>query len=176
MQILEVGKKFELFKTNNMIGKEGCVLEVLQDGMFCVSVYLKDMSIREKKALKEDIIKVKLFKDDKHLILPMFKYGNILKFGLIFDPLKYIDERKENIFKSNMVIIVGIESISGMIETIRYCNMPKKLFMALMVQRDYALRIDGFSLKYDRWFNDLYNRYSDDELWERGEYIGKMGE
>lgn len=54
--------------------------------------------------------------------------------------------------------------------------MPKKLFMALMVQRDYALRIDGFSLKYDRWFNDLYNRYSDDELWERGEYIGKMGE
>ena len=127
MHVLQVGKKFELFKINNMIGKEGCVLEVLQDGIFCISVYLKNMSIKEKKALKEDVIKVKLFKDDNHLILPMFKYGNILEFGLIFDPLKYIDKRKDNMFKSNMIIIVGIESINGIIETIRYCNMPKRL-------------------------------------------------
>jgi len=176
LKSLEVGKEFWLFKTNKMLGVYCCVLEVLSDGIFCVSVYLNNMSAKEKKALKNDIIRVKLFRDSDYFILPMFKYGNNLEFSLIFDPLKYIDERKDNMFKSNMVIVVGIESSNGVIETLRYCNMPKRLYLALMVQRDSASKVDGFSEKYNKWVNDLYRRYSDDELWDRGVYVGKMGE
>jgi hypothetical protein len=173
---LEVGKPFELFQGVNLVGQTGAFLEALYGGGYMISIYLNNMTAVEKKALSTGTIKTKIFKDDYHLILPMVNFNNVLYFSLIFDPLKYKDDRQNTLFNSNLVTIVGIESNNNIVQTLRMANMPRRLFLALMMQRDKAKDIENYSKRYDRWVNDLYSRYTDEQLWNMAEYVGKMGE
>lgn len=175
--MIKVGESLELFKTTGMEGKDGAVMESLEDGQFCISVFLTNMSEKEKKLLKDANITVKLFKDTDYFLLPLTGFSDKLNFSLIFDPFKYKDKkRKENLYKSNMVTVIGVESTTNIVQAIRYCNMPRKLFLAMIVAYDTAKEIKGFSKRYDRWVDDLYSRYTDDQLWQMATYIGRMGE
>lgn len=180
--LLEVGKPFTMFKNSKMLGNDGAILELLESkgkGEWFIGIYLTNMSRKEELSLRNSKIIVKLIKETESFILPIMGYSD-LTFSLIFDPLKYIDNRKNILFDitkiNNMVTIVGIESTTNTIKTLRYANMPKKLYLALMQQYEHAKIVENFSEKYDRWIDDLYNRYTDEQLWQMGTYIGKMGE
>lgn len=180
--ILEVGTEFNLIKDKKILGQDGAVLELLEGegkGSWFILIYLTNMSNKEEQVLHNSKITVKLIKETESFILPMMSYSK-LQFSLIFDPTKYKDERKSLLFDmtkiSNMVTIVSIESTTNIIKTIRYVNMPKKLYLALMQQYEHAKDDKKFSQKYDNWIDDLYNRYTDDQLWQMATYVGRMGE
>lgn len=99
-----------------------------------------------------------------------------LIFELNLDPTLYKDGRGQNLLKSNMLTIVGIESTTNIINTLRYCNFPTRLYTKMITVWDRAKDIENYSQKYTRWVNDLDNRYSLIQLWDVANYAGKMGE
>lgn len=172
---IEVGTPFEYF-TGDMLNMNGAVLEAIYNGGFMLVVYLNNMTLKEKQALESGKVEVRLIKETDTFLMPLIKFDKQLEFGLIFDPTKYTDERKDILFKSNMVTIIGIESTTNTINTLRLANMPMRLFRLFIGSWEQAKSIENFGQKYNAWVDDLYNRYSDDELWKMGVYIGKMGE
>ena len=75
-----------------------------------------------------------------------------------------------------MILMVGVESNTNKIQTLRQFNMPMKMYMALITQFKNGKEQPDYNAKYTRWINDLDDRYSLLQLWDIATYIGKMGE
>lgn len=174
--ILKVGEKFNIFKTHDMDKKDGAILESLEDGQLFISVFLSNITKQERMTLKEVKVTVKLFQDTDYFLLTLMSYADRMQFSLIFDPLKYKGKKKTNLFKSNMLTIAGIESTTNIIQTLRYCNIPRGMYFALMNQYERAKEIESFSDKYNRWVASVYDKYTDQQLWDMAKYVGKLGE
>lgn len=175
--VLEVGKPFELFYGRNMTGQTGCIFEQLNDGQFCLVVYMDNMSLEEVIALRTAKIQVRVIKETDDFVLTLIKYGNSpLVFEIAFDPTLYTDERRKMFEKSNMLSIISVDSNSNSIKTLRYVSMPLKLYDLYRGAWSLALHREEFSERYTRWIDDLDRRYSVLELWSRGEKYGEMGQ
>ncbi len=174
---LQVGTQFELFKGRDMKGQTGCLIEQLADGGFCLVVYMDNMQISEILTLRENKIHVRVIKETDDFVLTLIKYGNTpLIFELCFDPTLYKDERRGIFSKSNMLTIIGVESNTNIIKTLRMVSMPLKLFKLYNRAWELALKHDGFSEKYSAWLNDLTNRYTTVQLWGMSDGYGQMGQ
>jgi len=175
---LEVGKEFPMFinSKRNMVNADGCIFEILPENDYIICIYMRGMNKNEISALRYEKIKCKYIQEGD-FILPLIRYGNTeLIFELNLDPTLYKDGRGNNLLKTNMLTIVGIESMTNVINTLRYCNFPVRLYSKLITIWDKAKDINNYSDKYTRWVNDIDNRYSLVQLWDMGIYIGKMGE
>ena len=174
---IEVGKPFPLFQDSNTHGINGCVFEVLDDGIFILVIYLNNMQSEEKKILKKKKIHVKVIEEDE-FILPLMRFGDTeLLFEIDFDPFLYLsknDERFEKIGQSNMVNIISIESTNNIVQTMRWVNMPLKLYNKMIATWNTVNDLN-YSKKYKNFIN-RFKRYGLLQLWNMGEYIGKMGE
>jgi len=174
---LQVGTPFELFKGRNMYGQTGCLIEQLADGGFCLVVYMDNMTIGEFMALREEKIHVRVIKETDDFVLTLLKYGKTpLIFELCFDATLYKDERRGVFSKSNMLTIIGVESNTNTIKTLRMVSMPLKLHNTFIKAWNLALTREGFSEKYNAWINDLDSRYSVIDLWKMGDGYGQMGQ
>ena len=174
---LQVGTQFELFKGRNMCGQTGCIMEQLADSSFALIVYMDNMTTGEFMTLKEDKIHVRVIKETNDFVLTLLKYGKTpLIFELCFDPTLYKDERRGVFGKSNMLTIIGVESNTNIIKTLRMVSMPMKLFKLYNRAWELALKHDGFSEKYSAWLNDLTNRYTTVQLWGMSDGYGQMGQ
>lgn len=175
--VLEVGKEFELFKGRNMKGQIGCITELLNDGKFYLIVYMDDMTLEEVILLKQAKIQVRVIKETDDFVLTLIKYSNSpLIFEMQFDPTLYKDERRWMFGRSNMMTIIGVDSNTNRIKTLRYVSMPLKLFDALKDAWELSLKRENFSVKYERWISDLMQRYTTVQLWEQGKNYGTMGQ
>ena len=175
LHVIAVGQQYTLFEKPDNIS-DGAVFETLYGGGYAITIYLKNMTMEEKELLLiNNDVKVYFIKENMYL-LPIITYENKMIFTLVFDPTKYIDKRKDTMFDSNMVTIVGVESTTNTVKTLRYANMPRRLFLAIMENAVNSDMIEDYSNKYNNWINDLYKRYNDKELLEIATYVGKMGE
>ena len=154
---LEVGTPYTLFQGRNMLNQCGCILECHEQGELFFNIYIDDMT------------------EENNYIYALLKFGDNLLFEIEFDPNLYKDNRVNNI-KGNMVYIISIESNNNIIQTLRYVNIPQKLFSIWLNNWSEVLKIDGYSSKYKKWIDDLRNRYSPLKLWEYGTFSGYMGE
>jgi len=176
-QMLEIGKPYNLFKCRNMQGQCGCIIEMLKDGRYALVVYLDDMTLEEQINLKTAKIYVRVIKETDDFILTLIRYGNSpLIFEMSFDPTLYSDERRELFTKSNMLHIIGVDSNTNIIKTLRYVSMPFKLFDMMKDAYKLALERENFSQKYKNWIDNLDSKYSVVELWEMGIRCGEMGQ
>jgi hypothetical protein len=174
---LQVGTPFELFIGRNMKGQCGAIIEQLADGGFCLVVYMDNMTTGEFLALREEKIHVRVIKETDDFVLTLLKYGKTpLIFELCFDPTLYKDDRRGIFSKSNMLTIIGVESNTNTIKTLRMVSMPLKLHNIFIKAWNLALTREGFSEKYNAWINDLDSRYSVVDLWKMGENYGQMGQ
>lgn len=177
MQILEIGKPFELFYGRNMEGQSGCIFECHKTGGYALIVYMDNMTEAEKKLLRFGKIQVKIIKETDSFMLTLIKFANSpLVFEMEFDPTLYKDNRMDNMLKSNIIDIIGVESTDNTIQTIRQVSTPMNLYRIWLVAWQVAKETNNFSEKYKRWVDDLRKRYSVLQLWDIGSYIGKMGE
>ena len=173
---LEVGQPFELFYGRNMYGQTGCILELLTGGSYCLNIYLNNMEDEEKQVLKQNRIYVRVIRE-LDFVLTLFGYANTsMVFEMFFDPTLYKDERVNDFLQSNMLLIVGIESNDGTIQTLRQISLPFKLFGLWNDAWNNSKKQDNYSQKYKRWVEDLDKRYSIFELWKMGKEMGYLGQ
>jgi hypothetical protein len=176
---LQVGEPFPMFENSRqmVLGQDGCVMEILpEDEGYILSLYMRNMTKREFECLRYEKIKCS-FIQEGDFILTLIKYGNTdLIFEISLDPTLYKDGRGTNFLKSNMITIVGIESTTNIVNTLRHCSIPVGLYKKWITVWDKAKDIENYSQKYTNWMNDLDDRYSVEELWNIGVYAGEMGE
>lgn len=173
--LIEVGKEFTLF--SNKSHSDGSYLEALEDdGGFIMTTYLYDMNRAEKKALSQDIIRVRMIREGNKILIIM-RYGLApLMFEASFDPTLYGDKRAMQIvFNNHMITFVGIEGNTNIIQTLRYTNFPLKLKQALITAWTSAFEEENYSANFTRWTNKLM-KYTTPQLWEKGEDVGYFGE
>jgi hypothetical protein len=173
---ISVGDDFSLFTGRNMKGQSGCIFEANDTGDFTFVIYMDDMSEEEKFLLQKAKISVGQIREND-FVVSVIRFGNSeLIFEICFNPFLYTDERKANLMKSNMILMVSVESNTNKIQTLRQFNMPLKMFMSLITQLKNGIEQEDYNDRYTRWMNDLDNRYSLVQLWNVATYIGKMGE
>ena len=171
---LEIGTPYTLFKGRDMSNQCGCILECHEQGELFFNIYIDDMTNKEKQSLRFDKIETRVIQESNY-IYALLKFGNNLLFEIEFDPNLYKDNRVNNI-KGNMVYIISIESNNNIIQTLRYVNIPQKLFSTWLSNWNEVLKINDYSEKYKKWIDDLRNRYSPLKLWEYGKFSGYIGE
>jgi len=176
---LKIGERFDLFVGRNLRGQNGCVFEQMQGGGVALIVYLDNMTIQEQLVLKHAKISVRVIREDKDLLLTMIRYdGSPLIFEMSFDPTLYKNkpEQYNQFIKSNMLTIIGIDSNTNIIKTLRLVSVPKRLYSLWISVWMNALKNENFSQKYNKWIDDLDSRYSVIKLWNMAENYGKMGQ
>lgn len=179
MTELSVGKPFELFTGKDMRGRDGAVFESLEEGYgFAFVVYLSNMKEEERNLLWSAKISVRMIQETDSFTLALLRFGNSpMIFEVVFDPTLYGDNRASQLtLKNNLVNIIGVESNTNIIQTLRVVSMPRKLMEKWRVAWDKAREQADFTEKYHKWVRDLDNRYSVFQLWDYASYIGKMGE
>jgi len=171
---LEAGTLYTLFYGRNTLNQSCSILECNENGELFLNIYIDNMTPTEKQSLKMDKIETRIIQEGDYLYT-LLKYGNSLLFELEFDPNLYKDNRINNI-KGNMLIIIGIESTNNIIQTLRWTNVPQKLFSIWLSNWHEVKKINDYTIKYKKWADDLKDRYSTLQLWEYGKYVGYMGE
>ncbi len=170
---LEVGKPFDLFA--NIVHFDSCIMEVMNDGTFMLVIFLRGMSNIERELLRKGTINTRII-ENGNLILPLVRFNNSdLIFEINFNPFLYKDERKILAGKSNMVNIIGIELIDYTVQTIRFVNMPLKLYSKYITNWNLGDPLE-YSKQYITWVDELQSKYSVLDLWNMGQYIGRFGE
>lgn len=173
---LEVGKPFDLFVGKNIIGQDGCVLELLHGGGYFLAVYLNHITEKEKLVLKNEKMNIRVI-HESDFVLTLIRYGfTSLVFEVVFDPTLYKDERVNQFLTSNMLTVVGIESTNNTIQTLRYVSIPLNLFSIWNISRENAKKQENYSQKYSKWIDDLDKRYSILKLWDLAKPIGYLGQ
>jgi hypothetical protein len=175
LTVLIVGKPFEMFRNRNLQGQCGSYFEQTVDGKFCLIIYLDNMTTEEELMLRFLKINVHTIKETDDFLLTIIQFGDGAVFEMSFDPTLYTDERKGLFIKSNMLTIIGVDSNTNIIKTLRYVNMPFKLHELMKDTWGKAMLRNDFSEKYKRWVNDLDNKYTIFELFDMGENCGYMG-
>lgn len=173
---IAVGQPFKLFTGRNLSGQSGAIMEALHGGEFAIMVLLPGMTSEEKKVLRERKIEVRLFKEGCFLLF-MFRYqGTNFINEASFDPTLYSDDRSQTLITSNMITVVGLDTFTGLVQTLRYANLPLTFMRAVLGPWELAKSYPNYSRIYDGWRNDLQRRYSVMELWERAQPLGCLGD
>lgn len=167
-----VGEAFNLFTSR--VNTDCCIMEVMEDGIFTIVIFLNNMTTEEKRLLRFGKIRTRIIEED-NFILPILQFGNNLIFEIEFNPFLYDDERRTLSGKSNLVNIIGVELTDYTVQTIRLANMPKKLYGKYITSWNIADPLN-FSEKYTKWIDSLRNKYSVYDLWNIGVYVGYFGE
>ncbi|MDD4111347.1 MAG: hypothetical protein PHS54_07430 [Clostridia bacterium] len=178
---LAVGQPLELFKTRPEFKyQDGAVFECLQGGTFAFIIYMNKITEQEKEILRKNKIRVKIIREDDFLLTMINYVGTPLVFEMSFDPTLYKDGRFFSLSKSNLITIIGVDSSNNIIQTLRTVSTPPKLFG---IWQKYWLKPwnishyqEDFTIRYKEWVDNLDTKYTVLQLWERGEYIGVMGE
>lgn len=174
--VISVGQPFRLFTGRNLYGQSGAIMEALHGGEFVIMVLLPGMTPEEKMVLRGCKIEVRMYKEGCFLLF-MFRYqGTDLINEASFDPTLYADDRTQTLIKSNMVTVVGLDTLTGLVQTLRYANLPLTFMRAVLGPWEQAKSYPNYSRIHTGWREDLERRYSTMELWEMSQPLGCLGD
>lgn len=127
---IRVGRKFPLFTDSikNYKGKEGVHFEATdfnQGYFFCI--HFPNISFMELKAFRDSSISMRILQGNDNMVMPMIKFG-IGTFEMVFDHTLYNDNRALQFTETNnMLTVFLIDSNTGILKSIRTCNLPLKM-------------------------------------------------
>lgn len=177
-QLAKVGEQHTFFKGyESMLGSDGGRFEALESGGYVMNIYINRLKPLEIQAFGNLAISVRII-SESNFVLALARFGNTsLIFEMDLDPTLYKDDRALQLgLKNNIVTFIVVESTNNIIQVIRSANMPLKLREKWLVSWMKAKEIDNYSQRYANWMRDLRSRYTVEQLWDRGLYIGKFGE
>ena len=116
-----VGEAFNLFTSR--VNTDCCIMEVMEDGIFTIVIFLNNMTTEEKRLLRFGKVE-RIIEEIIHLAI--LQFGNNL-IEIEFNPFLYDDERRTLSGKSNLVNIIGVELTDYTIQTIG-CQYAQKLY------------------------------------------------
>lgn len=179
--MISVGEDFSLVQ-QRVIGT-GSVMELLDGGMFLVAIYIPEITNKEIELLRNSTMKVKIFRVDDFAIYLVRLGESSMIFELTFDPTLYSQDKQQGIFKSNIVLIVGIDSLTNQVKTLRMANMPKVMYETVLdILNNTKRYISSITSKqlypvlHKTTIETLRAKFSTTELWTLSAPAGKMGE
>ena len=162
-------------------GTEGARFEQLDTGEWFIIIYIGQPSKEEKKILRKAKILTRYLIDESNtMVMALIRFqSSPIIYELVFDPTRYqAIEWKERIDwwdKSNTVSLLVIDSITGIVEAIRFANMPKTLWEVWRESWRKSLSIEEHTHKYNAWIKTLWQRKTM-ELWNMATPSGVFGE
>lgn len=107
----------------------------------------------------------------------MIRFRNtVLIYEMSFDPTLYPDDRAFQFKKTNNTMFINlIDSTSGIVKAMRAANLPLKFIQICTDSWARVFLEHNYSEKYAMWYKSLTVN-SLEQLWQRAEYVGKMGE
>lgn len=154
-------------------------MEQLDDGGFILVIYMDNMTLEERIVLKKAKIKTRVLREANDTLLTLIHYDKTtMVFEISFDPTLYknFPERFNQFIKNNMLLIIGVESTTNRVATIRKVSLPKMLHTLWITAWTHALNAENFSKRYLHWVEDLDSRYELLELWNMAKPTGDLGE
>ncbi len=154
----EVGAPFPLFAKSKK--RDGAVLELFEDGSYCIAICLSDMTTREKSLIQRGRLGFRIFEDpDTDFLITLIRLGETDSiFEIAFDPTLYKDERANpDLYEiSNALYIFGIESTNTILKCIRLVSVPSILRNKWLKSWDKMRTTNNCSEKYCIWISSLY--------------------
>ena len=175
---ISVGEKFPLFQ-GKVPEVDGAILEALEEGEgYSYQVYLSNMTERERDNISGGKVSIRVITNEEGFVLTLFQFqSNKFIFEAEFDPTLYEDDRALQLTEScNLINIYGIESTDNIVKAMRMASIPEKLAKIWSDNWKIALSNLGYSDAYRQWCNELKNKYSTEQLWDRAVYVGKLGD
>lgn len=155
---LEVGKPSPFPAKPNF---DGGYFEADENG-FLFLLYIQGITAKEKRSLKNEIIRVRTIREDNKLLM-MIRFGTSpIIFELSFDPTLYRDGRAYDLVENvNTVQIIGIDSKDNKLQLLRFVSVPAGLLNLWKECWQSAAGSSNFSQDYNRWLNSHCEENSD---------------
>jgi len=142
-----------------------------------ITICLDRMTDKEEMSLRTEPIKTAYVADGPYF-LALFNISGVGEFDATYDPcIRPPDDFAERLAAwqgQNLVTILGVDSSTGILCSIRAATMPKKFHAALM-RTLIQPHGPSFSQEYDEWLEVQY-RTPVKRLWETAEYAGRFGD
>ncbi|WP_137744587.1 hypothetical protein [Robertmurraya siralis] len=166
VQTFAVGETFPLI--DSISRGEGTALNYVSDGSLFITVKWSNITSKEKKELKNGVIRFRYVKDGEYLLLLM-RIGTLPPMEFPFDPTIYGRKGIPFSIQSNKIDIFVIEHTSSKLMVMRMIGFSEK-FMNLL-KDTWKENILAKDFAYNSWLNNLIKRYSTNDLWDMGTSI-----
>ncbi len=169
-----VGEQFKLF--SERITELAAATELLNGGMLIIALYLPDMTSEEVDLIRNHKINVRLLRNNDYAIY-LLQFGETeMIFEITFDPFLYSSKKQQDLKKSNLFVITGIDATTNEIKVLRSANMPKAMYNTIVEIWETSCHNKFYSKTYKHWVTTLRKDYGVMDLWNMSTPIGMLGE
>jgi hypothetical protein len=182
LEVLAVGEPIPQGWKSLMGSSDGARLEQpYPDSIPLIIVTMQDVSGKEAEILRQGAIEARIFRERRYLMAVIRFGGTPLMFDLFHDPTLYPAHewpaRLQGWEKGNLVGIVAVDTGSGLVVANRLANLPRGLWLALLVTfREAYEATDNYSSRFRLWMDGVWARYGIRELWRNSAPAGTFGE
>lgn len=175
---MSVGQRLDYRNVDAVVqGRDRLVLEWDQSGFILICA-MAGMMEDESQILKQNKVRVSAMVEGG-FVLPVWRFAGSQVYGETpFDPTVYrlhVPDSHEQILSSRIVTIVGVDSETMVVRALRAANLPPRLAHAMHDAWKTAWDDPTYSRRYASWISTMMC-YSMEELVERAEYMGSLGD
>lgn len=146
---------------------------------YTLYVAMPDMSEQEAEIIKHNKIKVRML-GEADCLLPVWQFIDSPIFGETpFDPTLYLPyylDCKEDLPKTNLVTIVGVDSATMIVQTLRAANLPNNWRPIVSSAWSDVWEDPTYSKRYSAWLDKVIQRYTPKQLLRGSLRMGYLGE
>lgn len=175
---MSIGDRLDYRNVDQVVrGRDRVVLEWDQSGFILICA-MTDMTEVESQNLSQNKVRVSAMIEGE-FILPVWRFAGSQVYGETpFDPTvyrPYVPGSREQILDSRIVTIVGVDSETMVVRALRAANLPPRFIRATQDAWKTAWDDPTYSKRYASWIGTMMC-YSTEELIERAEYTGSLGD
>ncbi|MEC1748077.1 hypothetical protein [Schinkia azotoformans] len=163
VQTFAVGETFPLI--DSISRGEGTALNYVSDASLFITVKWSNITSKEKKELKNGVIRFRYVKEGEYLLLLM-RIGTLPPMEFPFDPTIYVRKGIPFSILSNAINIFAIEHISSKLLVKRLIGMGENF--SNFLTETWEKNIASKDFTYDRWLNNLIKGHTTNDLWNKG--------
>lgn len=146
---------------------------------YTLYVALPNMTEQEAEIIKHNKIKVRML-GEADCLLPVWQFIDSPIFGETpFDPTLYLPyylDCKEDLPKTNLVTIVGVDSATMIVQTLRAANLPNNWRPIVSSAWSDVWEDPTYSKRYSAWLDKVIQRYTPKQLLRGSLRMGYLGE
>jgi hypothetical protein len=146
---------------------------------YTLYVALPNMTEQEAEIIKHNKVKVRML-GEADCLLPVWQFIDSQLFGETpFDPTLYLPyylDCKEDLPKTNLVTIIGVDSATMIIKALRAANLPNNWRHIVSNAWSDAWEDPTYSKRYNAWIDTVIAQYTPKQLLREALRIGYLGE
>lgn len=176
---LSVGRPFRYKDADARLRNQEVFLLEWDKGGYMLIVALPGMTASEADTVKRNRVRVSAFVEGAY-VLPLWRFVGSNLFGETpFDPTayqKHVPESSSLLLTTNLVAVVGVDSSTMIVRSLRVANLPSAWLRCVKAAWQTAWVSPGYSVGYSRWLDGVISKFTVEELEQRAEYLGHLGD